>query len=101
MILMPALSPSPRVPSGPQRACDQLVLRWYDHLKGYARRLSPSPQAARGRPVLHVVPQRSPVVLTRPPSVRPLPTTGAVLRSVVHNLAINLAAREPLPGPRV
>lgn len=78
-----------------QRACDQLVLRWYDHLKGYARRLFRGAAPAAGADLADdVVQEAFALVLQKAGTFDPGRRLAPWLRSVVHNLAVNLRRRE-------
>src|SRR5262245_37146395 len=78
-----------------QLACDQLVLRWYDHLRGYARRLFRLSPTGHGADLADdVVQEAFALVLEKAEQFDPRRRLGPWLRSVVHNLAVNLRRRE-------
>lgn len=77
-----------------KRACDQLVLRWYDYLKDYARRLFRASAGGSATDADDVVQEAFALVLEKASLFDPSRRLAPWLRSVVHNLALNLRRRE-------
>ena len=77
-------------------AGDVLVMRWYEHLKSYARRLfRPSASGACSADLAEdVVQEAFALVLEKAPLFDPSRRLAPWLHSVVHNLAVNLRRRE-------
>lgn len=78
-----------------QKAGDVLVMRWYEYLKTYARRLFRVSAGGGGTDLAEdVVQEAFALVLEKAPLFDPSRPLAPWLRSVVHNLAVNLRRRE-------
>jgi RNA polymerase sigma-70 factor (ECF subfamily) len=78
-----------------QKAGDVLVMRWYEQLKTYARRLFRLSAGGCGADLAEdVVQEAFALVLEKAPLFDRSRPLAPWLRSVVHNLAVNLRRRE-------
>jgi RNA polymerase sigma-70 factor (ECF subfamily) len=78
-----------------QWACDELVLRWYEDLKCYARRLFCPTLRGRSTDLADdIVQETFALVLEKAAQFDPSRRLAPWLRSVVHNLVVNLRRRE-------